>query len=126
MIKKFYIPVLCIFCLLFFTADIIAQNCDEEVEGPRGKMEPWTKGAWETGEYRNLFLEAGYSQAAIDAKLKKAFYDVFEGPNRVYFEVEDSLAYVSDLKNKDARTEGLSYGLMVAVQFDKKEVFDKY
>ena len=125
MTKKFYIPVLCTFCLLFFTANITAQNCDEEVEDPRGKMEPWTKGAWETGEYRNLFLEAGYSQAAIDAKLEKAYYDVFEGPNRVYFEVEDSLAYVSDLKNKDARTEGLSYGLMVAVQFDKKEVFDK-
>ncbi|WP_417887556.1 hypothetical protein [Zunongwangia sp.] len=55
-------------------------------------MVPWTKGASETGEYRNLILEAGYSQANIDAKLEKAYYDFFEGPNRVYFEVEDSLA----------------------------------
>jgi oligosaccharide reducing-end xylanase len=125
MIKKNYMPILCFITLMLFATDITAQNCDEKVEDPRGKMESWTKGAWETGKYRNLFLEAGYSQAEIDAKLEKAYYDVFEGPDRVYFEVEDSLAYVSDLKNKDARTEGLSYGLMVAVQFDKKEVFDR-
>ena len=117
--------VLCMCGLLLFTSGITAQNCDEEVDDHRGKMEPWTKGAWETGKYRNLFLEAGYSQAEIDAKLEKAYYDLFVGQDRVYFEVEDSLAYVSDLKNKDARTEGLSYGLMVAVQFDKKEVFDR-
>ena len=123
--KKFYSPFLSFIALFFFSIDIVAQNCDEEVKDPRGKMEPWTKGAWETGEYRNLFLEAGYSQEDIDAKLQKAYYDVFEGPDKIYFEVEDSLAYVSDLKNKDARTEGLSYGLMVAVQFDKKEVFDR-
>lgn len=36
----------------------------------------------------------------------------FEGPNRIYFEVGDSLGYVSDLKNKDARTEGMSYGMI--------------
>ncbi|MBC7722163.1 MAG: glycoside hydrolase, partial [Pedobacter sp.] len=78
-----------------------------------------------TGKYRNIFLEAGYSQAAIDAKLKKAYYDVFEGPTKVYFEVGDTMAYVSDIKNNDARTEGLSYGMMVAVQLNKKEVFDR-
>lgn len=82
-------------------------------------------GAYYTGEYPNLLLQAGYSQAEIDAKLNKAYTDLFEGPNRIYFEVEDSLAYVSDLKNHDARSEGMSYGMMVAVQFDKKEMFDK-
>jgi oligosaccharide reducing-end xylanase len=95
------------------------------VKDVRGKMTPWEKGAHETGKYRNVFLEAGYSQANIDDKLAKAYYDVFEGPDRVYFEVGDSMAYVSDLKNHDARTEGLSYGLMVAVQLNKKAVFDK-
>jgi oligosaccharide reducing-end xylanase len=32
---------------------------------------------------------------------------------------------VSDIKNHDARTEGLSYGMMVAVQLNKKDVFDR-
>jgi oligosaccharide reducing-end xylanase len=57
--------------------------------------------------------------------LGKAYHDLFEGPNRVYFEVGDSMGYVSDLKNHDARTEGLSYGMMIAVQLNKKEVFDR-
>lgn len=83
------------------------------------------KSAIKTSQYRNLFKEAGYSQVEIDQKLAKAYYDIFEGPNRVYFKEGDSLGYVSDVKNKDARTEGMSYGMMVAVQLDKKEVFDR-
>src|SRR6185437_9839885 len=83
------------------------------------------KGAFYSGVYRNLFLEAGYSQADIDAKVANAYHDVFEGPNKVYFEVGDPMAYVSDVKNHDARTEGLSYGMMIAVQFNKKDVFDR-
>ena len=83
------------------------------------------KAAFYTGIYKNVFLQAGYSQAAIDAKVEQAFHDVFEGPNRVYFEADDSTGYVSDIKNNDARTEGLSYGMMVAVQLDKKALFDR-
>lgn len=101
------------------------KDCRRDVKDNRGKMKPWKKGSWETGKYRNVFLDAGYKKADIDAKLAKAYYDVFEGPNRVYFEAGDSLAYVSDLKNHDARTEGLSYGMMVAVQLNKKDVFDR-
>lgn len=74
---------------------------------------------------RNLFLEYGYQQDSIDAKLSKAYADLFEGPHRIYFEVGDSMAYVSDIKNNDARSEGLSYGMMVAVQLNKKDAFDR-
>jgi len=81
--------------------------------------------AFYSGKYRNLFREAGYSQAAIDQKISKAWYDIFEGPGRIYFEVGDSMAYLSDLKNHDARTEGLSYGMMIAVQLNKKDMFDR-
>jgi oligosaccharide reducing-end xylanase len=98
---------------------------EENITDSRGKMTPWKKGAWTTGKYRNVFLEAGYDQADIDAKLAKAYFDVFEGPQKVYFEVGDSMAYVSDVKNHDARTEGLSYGMMIAVQLNKKDVFDR-
>ncbi|SFP53349.1 oligosaccharide reducing-end xylanase [Parafilimonas terrae] len=83
------------------------------------------KGAFYTGVYPNVFRQAGYSQADIDAKVNKAYTDLFEGPNKIYFEVEDSLGYVSDIKNKDVRTEGMSYGMMVAVQLNKKDVFDR-
>jgi oligosaccharide reducing-end xylanase len=76
-------------------------------------------------QYRNVFLDAGYSSAAIEAKVNNTYKDLFEGPHKVYFEVADSMGYVSDLKNHDARTEGLSYGMMIAVQLDKKDVFDR-
>lgn len=104
---------------------VLPDDCKDDVQDPRGKMVPWTEGAAETGRYRNIFLEAGYSQEDIDAKLAKAYHDLFEGPDRVYFEVGDSMAYVSDIKNRDARSEGLSYGMMVAVQLGKKDVFDR-
>src|SRR5579872_3778065 len=74
---------------------------------------------------KNLLLEAGYTQRDIDEKVAQAYHDIFEGPNKVYFEVGDSMGYVSDLKNHDARTEGLSYGMMIAVQLNKKDVFDR-
>lgn len=86
---------------------------------------PWEAGAFETGKYRNLFAEMGYSQAEIDAKVTEVFESVFNGPNKVYFEVGDSLAYISDLKNHDVRSEGMSYGMMIAVQFDRKDIFDR-
>jgi oligosaccharide reducing-end xylanase len=89
------------------------------------KSKSKNKAAFYSGTYRNLFREAGYKQADIDKKLEKAYYDLFEGPNHVYFEVGDSMAYVSDVKNHDARTEGLSYGMIIAVEFDKKDVFDR-
>ena len=88
-------------------------------------LTPWKKGAFESGEYRNLLSEMGYKQADIDAKLQEVFNDVFRGPNKVYFEVGDSMGYVSDVKNHDARTEGMSYGMMIAVQFGEKDIFDR-
>ena len=83
------------------------------------------KAAFYSGIYRNIFLEAGYTRDEIDKKVAKAYYDIFEGPGRVYFEAGDSMAYISDLKNHDVRTEGLSYGMMIAVQLGKKDVFDR-
>jgi oligosaccharide reducing-end xylanase len=75
--------------------------------------------------YKNLFFESGYKKKDIDKKINKVYSDLFEGPNKIYFEVGDSMGYVSDIKNHDARTEGLSYGMMIAVQLNKKDVFDR-
>lgn len=76
-------------------------------------------------KYTNLFRKAGHSQKEIDNKLNAVFDSLFFGENRIYFEVGDSMGYVSDIKNHDVRTEGQSYGLMIAVQFDRKDVFDR-
>ena len=92
---------------------------------PRKPLNPLTRGGLETGVYRNLFLDAGYTEEQVENKLHEVWYDVMEGPNRCYFTVGDTLAYISDIKNDDVRTEGMSYGMMIAVQWNKKEMFDR-
>ncbi|MBB6672474.1 glycosyl hydrolase family 8 [Cohnella nanjingensis] len=86
-----------------------------------------TKGSYETGEYRNLFLEAGYKEEEIDAKLDQAWSELFGGdPDvRIYYRVGDDMGYILDTGNSDVRTEGMSYGMMMAVQMNKKDIFDR-
>lgn len=85
--------------------------------------------SFESGEYRNLFKEyLGKSDAEVQAKLDAAWQQLFYGNDnfeRVYYPVGDDMAYIEDIGNSDVRTEGMSYGLMIAVQLDKKEEFDR-
>ncbi len=92
---------------------------------PRRPLVPSSAGGIATGTYRNLFVEAGHSEAEVEAKLREVFDDVFKGKHRCYFEVGKDIAYISDIKNNDVRSEGMSYGMMIAVQFDRKDIFDR-
>ncbi len=107
---------------LFLVMTSVFISCQEKSE--KG-LTPWETGAFESHRYRNLFAEIGYTQEEIDAKLNNILYNLFEGPEKIYFEVGDSMAYISDIKNHDVRTEGMSYGLMIAVQLNRKEMFDR-
>jgi oligosaccharide reducing-end xylanase len=88
-------------------------------------------GAYRTGQYRDLFAEIGHTQAESRAKIDRAFQQLFHGDGqeeRVYFETganaNGPLAYITDWANNDARTEGMSYGMMIAVELGKKREFD--
>jgi oligosaccharide reducing-end xylanase len=88
-------------------------------------------GAFATGQYPNLFATSGHSQKEIDAKINAAFEQLFHGDlqtQSIYFSAgrnpHGPLAYVTDWNNHDVRTEGMSYGMMIAVQLDKKTEFD--
>lgn len=77
-------------------------------------------------EYRNVFAELGKTQEQIDARLEEIVQEFFFGEDRVYFETEDGdMGYLEDTGNHDARTEGMSYGMMMCVQLDMKEQFDR-
>ncbi|MFO7167900.1 MAG: glycosyl hydrolase family 8 [Chloroflexota bacterium] len=85
-------------------------------------------GAVESGVYRNLFRERGRSDAEIQAKLDAAWQQLFYGDDdtqRVYYPVGDDMAYIMDIGNGDVRSEGMSYGMMIAVQLDKQEEFNR-
>lgn len=45
-----------------------------------------------SGIYPDYFLKAGYKQKEINAKVDSAYYNLFEGTHKVYFEVGDSMA----------------------------------
>ncbi len=88
-------------------------------------------GAFKTGHYRNLLAEQGHSQAEIDARVQSTFQQLFHGDQStqaIYYETgangNGPLAYITDVANHDARTEGMSYGMMIAVQMNKKHEFD--
>ena len=84
------------------------------------------KGAFYTNKYRNVFAECGYSQEAIEQKIKDAFHTCFyEEGERFYFESGDDMGYFEDTGNFDARTEGMSYAMMMCVQMNMKEEFDR-
>ena len=104
---------------------MLAWSMMAAAQWPRGLQAPLEKGAFETGQYRNLFVEMGYRPNEVEQKLKEVFNDVFHGPNKVYFEVGDTMGYVSDIKNHDVRTEGMSYGMMIAVEMGEKDIFDR-
>lgn len=86
-------------------------------------------GAYESGEYRNLFAEyLGKSDTEVQAKIDSAFQQLFYGNDqneRVYYPVGSDMAYMLDTGNDDVRSEGMSYGMMIAVQMNKKEEFDR-
>jgi oligosaccharide reducing-end xylanase len=98
---------------------------------PRGSLSPTTGGAFATGHYRNLFREAGHSPQEIRGKIDAAFQQLFHGDSATqavfYWSGRNEngrLAYVTDINNEDVRSEGMSYGMMIAVQMDRKAEFD--
>ena len=83
---------------------------------------------WQSGQYRNILQEAGYSQEEINGKLqaiKKQFFEGDADNGRLYYELGDDEAYILDTGNSDVRTEGLSYGMMICVQLGMQKEFDK-
>ena len=87
-----------------------------------------TEGAFYTGKYRNLFQEAGYSQEQVDQRLEALWNTYFLGDldnERLYYEDGDDMAYILDVNNNDVRSEGMSYGMMLCVQLNKQEEFNK-
>lgn len=115
-------------CVVSGTADLVVtllSGKHVEVDWIGFDALPWMEGAFKSGRYRNLFVEMGYSEKEVKERVDSVYRAIFDGPGKIYFEVGDSMAYISDIKNRDVRTEGMSYGMMIAVQFDNKDMFDR-
>ncbi|OUM96428.1 MAG: xylanase [Thermobacillus sp. ZCTH02-B1] len=85
------------------------------------------RGAFHTGRYRNVFAEYGYGEEEIRRKVEDAWQALFYGDDdvRIYYPMGEDMGYILDTGNLDVRTEGLSYGMMMAVQMDRQEEFNR-
>ena len=84
-------------------------------------------GAVYTGNYRNMFKELGYSETEINAKVDNAWQKFFYGTEeeRIYYPVGEDMAYIYTADTDDVRSEGMSYGMMICLQMNKQEEFDR-
>ncbi len=74
----------------------------------------------------NYLARIGVSDEAARQRVEEAFQTIFFSPEeRFYHDVDDDSGCMEDTGNHDARTEGMSYGMMMAVQMDRKDLFDK-
>ncbi len=105
-------------------------NCRPQRSGS-GRHDPASAspGAYLSGNYPNLFAELlGKSEQEVENKIQAAFHQLFYGDDeteRVYYPVEPDMAYILDVLHDDVRTEGMSYGMMICVQLDRKSEFDR-
>jgi len=89
------------------------------------------RGAFASGTYRNLFAERGRNPEEIEEKLARAYAKLFHGNpenEAVFFpagaNANGPKAYIMDTGNGDIRSEGMSYGMIIAVEYDRKDDFD--
>lgn len=83
-------------------------------------------GAYYTNNYPNLFTEIGITAEQCEKRINETFETMFFDPDeRIYFEKGSNMGYMLDTGNNDARTEGMSYGMMMAVQMDRRDIFDR-
>jgi oligosaccharide reducing-end xylanase len=120
-----------VFCLALAAVPQRAPSLQQDNTNMPTENRSSGSGAFATKRYRNLFLEAGHSQQEISRKIDAAFQQLFHGDpetQTVYYpagrNVNGPLAYLTDINSRDVRSEGMSYGMMIAVQLDKKAEFD--
>jgi oligosaccharide reducing-end xylanase len=76
--------------------------------------------------YPNLFSEMlGKSQSEITAKLTSTFEQLFHSSDAIYFTIGTDQAYIRDVLKEETRTEGIGLGMLIAVQLDKRDEFDR-
>ncbi len=117
----------------FFLSFFALINCDTKNNISEQTIVPDTtsdyKGAYFTDEYPNALKEVlGKTDEEINTRINLAWNQLFHGNpanQTVYYEVGPDMAYIKDIIHNDVRSEGMSYGMMIAVQLNKKEEFDR-
>jgi oligosaccharide reducing-end xylanase len=101
---------------------VVAGSGGTGIGGSGGECTPPTT-------YANLFVTvSGKTQAESDQKVATAWSTLFNpsGSGTIYFNGPGAdESYVKDIYNNDVRSEGMSYGMIAAVQLDHQTEFDR-
>lgn len=78
--------------------------------------------------YPNVLSEVmGLSESMVSAEIDKVYDQLFHGDaatEAIYFRAGSDQAYIQDILHGDVRTEGIGFGMMIAVQLDNPSEFD--
>lgn len=76
--------------------------------------------------YANAFAPLGIPDDSVRRRVEDCFHTLFFDPKeRIFHPVDPDSACMVDTGNLDARTEGMSYGMMMCVQMDRQDLFDQ-
>ena len=77
-------------------------------------------------DYPNTFARIGIDDAQVSARIAECFHIIFFDPEEGFYRsVDADSGCMEDTGNHDARTEGMSYGMMMCVQMDRQDLFDR-
>jgi oligosaccharide reducing-end xylanase len=95
-------------------------------DGPGGiVLHPLTGPSSYPNAFRDLL---GKSDSDIATKLSGAFMQLFHGDastQAIYFTMGTDQAYIEDVYHGDVRTEGVGLGMLIAVEMNKQDEFDR-
>ncbi|MDR2547593.1 MAG: xylanase [Lachnospiraceae bacterium] len=74
---------------------------------------------------RNTLNDYGYENNLVAEKCAAAWRHIFSDEKTKFYHDVGDTAFMMDTGNTDARSEGMSYGMMMAVQMNEQEIFDK-
>ncbi len=81
------------------------------------------------GEHRNLFVEMGLaSEAQVQEKIRAHYQQLFFGDpdyQAVMYDAGNDMAFIHAIDSNDIRSEGISYGMMIAVMMDDMPTFNR-
>jgi oligosaccharide reducing-end xylanase len=123
--------ILALFALPACTSSVDSLGYDDEAAvggGGGGGGEPGLRPLVRPGSYPNPFRDdLGKIQTDIDTKIDSAFDQLFHGgpDETVYFPVGTDQALIRDILHMDERTEGIGFGMLISVELNRKDEFDR-
>ena len=119
-----------IISIMILAAGMFAYGKDASSGNTGSAQSVSAKTAWTTGKHINAFTVNGIaSEKDVNKKIMASYKQLFfgnEDSERLYFETkEKDMAYIDSIDSNDIRSEGMSYGMIIAVMMNDQVVFNK-